>query len=209
MAAGDLTDLASVREFLRITDADQTGADTFLTALIAQASRAIHKHTAREFAPLSTASQTRVFAYHGGGRLFFTPHDLRAATSVQIDTDSDNPTTLTADEDYYLFPRGASPIDGVYEYMELRGCEPAAKSSSSLVRPWREITVVGTWGFASVPADVKTAANMLIAFWYRQHSTVPGNTLAGEGDRFGPVSWPSGVLQLLASYRVIGFGYGA
>lgn len=207
MAAGDLTDLASVRAFLRITDAAQTGSDTLLTALIAQASRAIHKHTGREFAPLETGSQTRVFAYHGGGRMYFTPYDARSVTSVEIDTDGDNPTALTVDEDYYLFPRNAP--DGVYEHMELRGCEPARKTSANPVRPWREVTVVGTWGFAAVPADVKTAANMLVAFWYRQHSTVPGNTLAGEGDRYGPVSWPSGVLQLLASYRVVGFGYGA
>lgn len=207
MAAGDLTTLASVREFLRITDAAQTGSDDLLTAFIAQASKAIHRHTGREFAPLSTSPQTRIFTYYGGGRLYFTPYDLATVTSVQIDTDGSSPTTLTEDEDYYLFPRNVN--DGVYEYAELRGCEPAPKSSSNVTRPWREVTIAGTWGFASVPADVKTAANMLVAFWFRQHSTVPGNTLAGEGDRFGPVSWPSGVLQLLASYRVIGFGYGA
>lgn len=206
MAAGDLTTLASVREFLRLSDSTQTDMDALLTTFVGQASKAIHKYTGREFAPLSTASQQRIFAYRGGGRLYFTPYDLSAATLVQIDTDTDTATTLTADDDYFLFPRNA--IDGVYEYMELRGFEPAARMSGNAVKPWREVTITGTWGFSAVPADVKTAANMLVAFWYRQHSALSGVDLAGEGDRFGPVNLPSGVMQLLAPYRVVGFGYG-
>ncbi len=207
MAAGDITTLEDVRSFLRITDAEQTGSDTLLSSLITQASRAIHRHTAREFVATETGSQTRVFAYYGGGRLYFTPYDLREVTTVEIDTDSSTGTTLTEGSDFFLFPRNAP--DGVYEYMELRGYEPATKTSDNVTKPWREVMVTGTWGFESVPEDVVAAAHMLIAFWYRQHSTVPGNTLAGEGDRYGPVSWPSGVLQLLSPYRVIGFGYGA
>jgi uncharacterized phiE125 gp8 family phage protein len=206
VAAGDLTTLASVREFLRLSDATQTDMDALLTTFVGQASKAIHRHTGREFAPLSTASQTRIFAYHGGGRLYFSPYDLRAATSVQIDTDGDSPTTLTADSDYFLFPRNAN--DGVYEWMELRGFEPSARASNNALKPWREVTIIGTWGFDAVPADVKTAANMLIAFWYRQHSALSGVDLAGEGDRFGPVTWPTAVRQLLDPYRVVGFGLG-
>lgn len=205
MAAGDLTTLALVREFMG-TPTDQTDSDTLVSTFVGQASKAIHKYTGREFAPLSTASQTRIFAYYGNGRLYFSPYDLRSATTVQIDTDGDSPTTLTADSDYFLFPRNAN--DGVYEWMELRGLEPAKRSSASASKPWREVTIVGTWGFESVPADVRTAANMLIAFWIRQHSSVSGVDLAGQGDRFGPMNMPTGVLQILSPYRVVGFGLG-
>jgi hypothetical protein len=206
VAAGDLTSLSNVRSFLRIPT-DQTDADTLLTALVSQASRAIHVHTGREFAALNTGSQERIFAYHGGGRLFFTPYDLRVATSVVIDTDGSTPTQLAAGIDYVLFPRNAT--NGVYEYMELRGLEPARRTSADVVTPWREVSITGLWGFESVPVDVVTAANMLVAFWYRQHSALSGVDLSGEGDRFGPVNMPTGVLQLLAPYRVIGFGWGA
>lgn len=210
MAQGDLTTLASVREFLRISDA-KTDMDDVLASFITQASAAIKRHTGREFAAESTASQTRLFAYRGGGRLYFAmdgPRDLRTASTVTIDTDTDNPTVLVEDEDYFLFPRGGG-AGGVYEHMELRWWEPASKLSSDQVKPWREIEIVGTWGWASVPSDVIAATNMLVAFWYRQHSAVPGNDLAGEGDRFGPVAFPTSVLRLLEPYRVMGFGYGA
>jgi hypothetical protein len=82
------------------------------------------------------------------------------------------------------------------------------KENADKLKPWREVTVTGTWGFAAIPADVVAAANMLVAFWWRNQSTVPGQSLNGEGDRYGPVSMPSAVLQILAPYRVIGFGYG-
>jgi hypothetical protein len=209
VAAGDLTTLADVRQFVgKPSDsAEQTEDDALLMALIAQASKAIHRYTGREFASTATDPATRVFAYHGGGRLYLTPYDLRSVTSVQIDTESDNPFTLTADADYFLFPRNAP--DGVYEWLELHDLEPASKTSANQTKPWREVEITGTWGFESVPDDVKLAANMQVAFLWRQHSTVPGNDLAGEGDRFGPVNLCSGAMQLLAPYRVVSFGHGA
>jgi uncharacterized phiE125 gp8 family phage protein len=196
-----------VREFLRLSDSSQTDMDAALSTFITQASKAIHHHTGREFAPLSTASQTRLFEYYGGGTLFFTPYDAQSVTEVLIDTESGVGTELVEDSDYFLKPRNAQ--QGVYTHMELRGCEPSAKGSSDASKPWREISVTGTWGFASVPADIAAAANMLVAFWYRNHSAVAGRDLQNEGDRFGPVNMPTGVLQLLAPYRVLGFGYGA
>lgn len=205
MATGDLTSLANVRSFLRIPDA-QTSSDTLLTTLVSQASRAIKKHTGRDFAPDETGSVARVFHYYGGGLLYFTPFDCRTVTAVSIDTDTDGPLTLTVDDDYTLLP--VTVPDGVYECMELKGQYAGSRQANGL-KSWREVTVTGTWGFASVPADIAVAANMLVAFWYRQHSAVPGSDLAGEGDRFGPVNMPTGVMQLLAPYRVVGFGLGA
>jgi hypothetical protein len=204
VAAGDLTTLASVREFLRIPTA-QTDADALLTTLIAQASSVIEQYTSREFAPESTGSQTRTFQYHGGsGILYLIPWDLRSVTLMQIDTETDSPQTLTADEDYFLMPRRAP--GGVYEYVELRGLAAGSRAAGAALKPWREVEITGTWGYSAVPDAVKLAANMLVAFWWRQHSAVPGRELAGEGDRFGPVNMPSGVMQLLAPYRVVGFG---
>ena len=202
MAAGDLTTLAAVRSLLGETDAAQTANDSEIGACITAASRAIHVYAAQEFAPLNTGSLARKFAYYGGGRLSLQPYSLNTLTSVQIDTETDEPTTLVEDSDYYVSPRGGTR-DGVYDALELPSIPGAGGS-----KRWREVTVTGTWGYASVPSDVARAAAVLAAWWYRNQSTVPGVSLGGEGDRFGPTSWPTAVLQLLASYRVIGFGYG-
>lgn len=207
MATGDLTTLASVREFLGIPTA-QTDADALLTTLVTQASAMIRMYTGREFASSTgTASAVRIFQYFGGGMLVLDRSDLVSVTSVQIDTDTDTPTTLVSEDDYWLLPPGTR--DGVYEAIELRYEGTAPRTPGGLVKPWREVTVTGVWGFSSVPNDVKLAANMAVAFLYRNHSAVPGRDLAGEGDRFGPVAMPSGVMFLLAPYRHMGFGGGA
>jgi hypothetical protein len=209
VAAGDLTTLASVREFVGkpTSGTAQTQDDELLTSLIVQESKQIHAYTGREFAPVSTASQTRKFAYYGGGRLYFTPYDLQDVTSVTIDTESGDGVALEEDVDFFLFPRNANA--GVYTHAELRNCEPVAKSSRHVVRPWREVTVVGTWGFSSVPDDVELAANAQVAFLFRQHSAVPGNVLGDNSTRFGPVGLCSAAMSLLGPYRVVGFGYGS
>lgn len=207
MAAGDLTTLTSVRSFLRISDTTQTAQDALLETFITQASKAIRTYCGQDFEPIQTTSTTRVFAYYGGGRLYFAPHSLRSVTSVAIDTETDTETTLTADSDYFLFPRGGSS-GGVYEFVELRGYEPGARLSDNAVKPWREVTITGLWGFEDVPADVVLAANVQVAWMYRNFSAPPGQDLAGEGDRFGPVGMPSGVRMLLEPYRIVGFGDG-
>ena len=206
MAQGDLTTLASVREFLRLSDATQTDMDALITTLITQASDAIKDYCGREFAAQSTASQTRVFEYRGGGLLWFAPYDLQTCTSVAIDSHTSTPITLTLNEDYYLKPRNKD--SGVWEALELVGYEPATRSSATVRRPWREVSIVGVWGFATVPDAVKLAANERVGWLYRQHSAVPGNDLAGQGDRFGAVLMPSSVMALLSRYRVQAFSVG-
>lgn len=209
MAATDLTTLDSVREFLRLSDDVQDDMNGLLEAFIAQASRAIHEYTQRELAPASTASQSRIFRYVGGGYLYFHPFDLRAATTVQIDTETDSPTTLVAGSDYHLGSPSRYQQHGCYEYMELRGFGPALRSSAMDYKPWREVTITGTWGFASVPVDVKLAANMLVAWYYRQYSTIPGGDFETMGERYGgPTAWPTAVMQLLSPYRIVAFGAG-
>jgi hypothetical protein len=192
---------------MRLSDSSQTDMDTELTALITQASAAIKRYTQREFAPQTAAGVARKFRYYGGGALWFSSegaYDAAAVTAVSIDTETSSPLALTVDEDYFLFPRNAP--NGVYEGMELRNMSPQGRHSGVDYRPWRQVTVTGTWGFASVPDDVELAAQMQVAYLYRQHSSVPGRDLSGEGERFGPMAWAPGVVQLLAPYRIYGTG---
>lgn len=205
MATGDLTTLASVREFLRISDSSQTDMDANLESLITSASYAIKRYTGRQFSDAGTPASAKVFDYYGGGFLHFAPYDLQTLTSVQIDTDGDTPTTLTQDDDFFLKP--VDKRDGAWEGMQLRGLSPSVRTTQDY-RPSREVTVTGVWGMPSVPTEVALATKMLVGWWYRQFSAPPGNELRGEGDRFGPVAWPTAVLQLLAPYRVAAVGIG-
>lgn len=202
MAAGDLTSLANVRLHMGL-DSTQTDFDTLLTALVTQASTAIKRYCGREFAPQTSAGTDRIFQYTGGGYLSFAPYDATTVTAVAIDTETSSSTTLTADTDYFLLPRNAD--DSVYTGMEIRGFRPAIRSSRHETKTWREVTVTGTWGFASVPGDVELAANILVAWWYANQSTEASAQLGDMGTRFGPVLWPSSVRALLDHWRVIGF----
>src|SRR5688500_5043550 len=102
----------------------------------------IRTYTGREFASSSgTASATRIFQYFGGGMLGLGRSELVSVTSVTIDTETTSSTVLTADEDYFLLPPDGR--DGVYEAIELRteGTEP--RDPGALVKPWREVAIVG------------------------------------------------------------------
>lgn len=204
MAAGDLTTLASVREYLQLS-AGQTDTDALLSTFITQASQAIMRWTGREFAPQSAAT-TRKFRYEGGGVLRLAPYTLASSVTptITIDTDGSTPsnTALTVD-DYRLEPRNAP--DGVYTHIELRNFGPSARTSSVDYWRSRQVSITGTWGYASVPDDVKLAANIAVGFLMRNHSALPAHDLGEDmPTRFGTVVLPTGALRLLDHYRVIG-----
>jgi len=200
VAAGDLTSLANVRLHMGL-DSAQTDFDTLLTALVTQASTAIKRYAGREFAPQTSAGTARVFRYEGGGYLSFAPYDATTITAVAIDTDTSSSTSLTLDTDYFLWP--VNKNDTVWTGMQIRGFSVPSRTSSHEYKPYREITITGTWGFAAVPGDVELAANILVKWWYEQQTTTPGGQLGDLSSRFGPVLWPTAVRQLLDHWRVV------
>jgi len=155
MAAGDLTDLASCK-----ADLDLSGnvRDAVVQTAITAASRAITVHCQREFVP--TNAQTRTFAW-AGGVLDLAPYDLRAVTSLTVGTDDPASQQVLAASDYRLRPKPAA--DGVYQTVELSTPDPSGGTF-----PDREVTIVGDWGFAAVPADVAHWAIVTVATWLRQ-----------------------------------------
>lgn len=200
----DLTDTASVREHLQITDATDTTQNALIATLITAASTAIHSYCQREFATdAGTGSVARKFRYNGNGVLPLAPWDARSITSVVIDTDGTNPDniTLTADE-YRALPLGAT--HGVYHTLHIRGRGVSSGSST----PWptyRQVTVTGTWGFASVPAPVELACILTVAYWLRETSQHVGQVF-GEETSFDAAraSIPAIAKRLLDPYRVRG-----
>jgi hypothetical protein len=196
MATGDLISLQEARDFCGLSDVEHTEMNTELAALVTSASRLIGVYTGREFAAIA-GSATRVFTFYGGSKLLLNERSLRTVTSVEIDTDTDTPTTLVANTDYYLLPRGGDR-DGVYTSMQLVSCEPSTKD-------WREIEITGTWGYSSVPEDIKTACKFIVKHMYQNISPNAGG-FDDSSDRFGISAMPTISRQLLAPYKWVGFG---
>lgn len=196
MADVDLTTLTIVRE-RRGTTASNTTQNTMVERVITNVSRAIIRHCQREFAP-ATASAARVFEYDENTHfLSVAPYDLRSVSSVQIDTDEDSPVTLT-DEEYRLWPRPTK--DGTYHGLRLDPLGPGRGRW-----PYRQVTITGAWGFASVPTDVEEAATIAVIHNLRTQVgvyAVSGDT--GE-TRFERALLPQASLDLLAPFKRYGY----
>jgi hypothetical protein len=201
-STSDLTTVADVREYLQIPTA-QTDQNTLIQTFITQCSVTMMRYSGREFAPSQTAV-ARKFMYRRGGALMLAPYDLRSVTSMVLDSDLTDTTTLTTD-DYRLLP--VTSPDGTYTSVQIRGYSLPSRSSTLDYDDYREVTITGNWGFSAVPTDVKLAANIMVGWMLRNHSTIPGFGAESLNDRFGPVMWPTAVRQILDHYRIVGFGY--
>ncbi len=162
MAAGDLTTLENVRDFLQKPDTD-TAQDTIIEALITQASGEITRQTERQFLPEDDVP--RVFEVNQplDSLISFAPYELRSAKALKLDTDTDNPITLTAEE-FKLWPK-PNP-DGTY-----LGVRIHTYSLSPAMARWgsrRELTVEGDWGMDAIPDNVVNWCNVTVAIWLRR-----------------------------------------
>jgi hypothetical protein len=184
LASNALTSVANVKEYLQQSD---TGLDAVITNLINRYSLACINYVSREFAP-ATSSATRTFVYNGSGKLPLNPYDLRSATTVTMDVDSDSPTVLTADQ-YALRPKPSR--DAVFTWIQL----PTRQAES-------EVSVAGAWGFASVPVDVEEACIIAVLTAVRTRVSATTSMFNVEDPVTpGPqgLPWPS--KRLLDNYK--------
>lgn len=187
-----LTTVGAVRVHLQKQGTD-VAQDPLIAAAIARASRAIRDKCGREFVgPQGTVA--RKFAYRGRAVLW-APYDLRAVTSVTVDTDlpAADQTVLTTD-DWRLHPR--TPRE-VYEWMQLAP-EYAARSGEE-----RELTINGTWGYAKVPESVELACILTVTDWLRRHVSAFSTTFEPEeedGGRARPLPLPGDAYGLIVPY---------
>lgn len=204
MAATDLTTLEEVRDYLQRPDDVDTEQDDLISAMITAISREIRIYTNVEFAPAVTAT-TRKFVYRGGGVLLLAPYTLRTLTTITVDTDGTNPanTVLTADQ-YRLRP--IEPLDGVYTMLEIRNVHPATRTSDADYRPTRQFSILGDWGYTTIPDDVAHAATLAVVFRLRNDSDYRSQGGGEDIGRFGPIQLPSIVRQMLDHYRVRSVG---
>ena len=196
MSTYDLTTLAQVREHQQRTDTTNTTQDALITDLITVASEMIMEYTQREFAP-STGSteETRIYRYDGRGILSLAPDDARTVTSVRIDTDTDNPTTLDASE-YRLWPTRSK--HGVYSHLHITGY--GIQTSDGSTPNYRVMEVTGTFGWGSVPSPVERACILLVMEILRRTSDWKNNDLDGFTPG-GGVAIPLHVRTMLSPYK--------
>lgn len=195
MAVGDLITRADVLLFLQVNP-DDTEQHGIIDALIAQASAAVTQYAEREF--YATGTATRDFNYRGAGRLELAPYDLRSVTSATIIDSSGTSTLLAVDTDYRLL---SYPVQtGTYTSLEL------ADRHVGRYGTWtaRRVRIVGTWGFAAVPADVKLATVLYVKNLLRDDIQAFGSSL--QPNSFGvdvnaSNAFPPAIRGLLDPYR--------
>lgn len=154
----DLTTVAKVNAYLQQTDTTQ---DALEQVLITAASRLMMRDFEREWAPTATAA-TRTFEVEideRGGTLNLAPYDLRTLTTLKIDTDTPTPITLSSDE-YRLRPV-PNPL-GVYDRIAVK---PLTRIARRVEWPRRQMTVLGDWGFATIPEEVEFWCNVQVGAW--------------------------------------------
>jgi hypothetical protein len=204
MAAGDLCTLQDVRAFLQKADTD-TAQDALIASFIIRASTAIGRWCEREFAPQTAAGVTRLFEVDWDSESYvsFAPYDLASASAVTIDPDMGTGFVLPAAQ-YRLYPVNR-PL-GVYTGMKVI---PLMFATGPVLFSNRQVSITGTWGFPSVPADVAYATVITVAMWLRQDMSAFGTNvlLDDDGGESGDVlprmvgAVPPGARTLLAPYR--------
>lgn len=205
MAANDLCTLAEVRAFLELPSAD-TARDTLINTTITAISAAIQQYTQRELYPKGTA--TRIFKLPVGHYVLpVTPFDLRSVTTVKLHVDETAVTVASAD-------RQLQPIndpDGMFSAVQFSTqIAELWNSNSARYFGYSRVEIIGAWGPASIPVDVKQACVIAVAAALRRD--VPNLDLGdvlSDPRELGPVrptnyALPSASLRLLSPYRRVG-----
>ena len=205
MATGDLCTLSEARAFLELPAAD-TARDSLITTTIAAVSKAIQQYTQRELYP--SGSATRVFKLPMGQyTLALTPFDLRSVTSVTFHAD-ETALVLTA-ADYQTHP--ITNHDGMYSAVQFSNqVAELWNSDSARYFGYSRVTIVGTWGPAAIPVDVKQACVVSVAAAMRRDvvNLDLGDVLSDPRelgpDRPTNYALPAAALRLLGPYRRVG-----
>jgi hypothetical protein len=146
--------------------AGATGSDPDVTQAIADAQERIDRYTGDTF----ESGNATVVATIGSDGVAVLPHKVQSVTSVTFVG-----ATTALDTAAYRVRKSSTPGDidaiemagygyGQYAYNDLiAGAERWNGGYANLAQPGRRITVVGSFGWAAVPAPVKRAAALLAA----------------------------------------------
>lgn len=181
----------------------QANKQPLLEAVCSSVGGAIQQRYRREFVP--TTAQTRLFVVGADGLADLDPYDLRVATTVTLDP-AGSATVLAATQ-YRLEPRTSRT--GTYTRMRLGSSVSLGLSTTSGEFGYDEIQILGDWGFASIPDDVRRAAIITAGSWMDRAVSsfgipdLDGGQLVGALSSDEPASWsfPTAAHRLLEPYR--------
>ena len=202
MAAHDLTTLAEVREYLQ-KPGSETSEDPVIGDLISEASAEIQKHT-RIFKPEhnSGADAAKRFTWLSSGVLDLSPWVAKTVTAVSISG------TAQASSSWSLRPRNAT--EGVYTHLKLPGSEvthPLIHLADPVYMDGQEVEVIvtGTWGYATVPANVERACKLTVLHWLGADVSAFTRGFNVDSGRFeNPGPLPDAILPSLEPYARTG-----
>lgn len=209
MATIDLCSVADVKAELEITN--DTTRDTLIGNVITSISRTISTMFEREFRTETSGSTTRHFQVTDGDYVInLAPYDLSDSTNltVTLHPGTASQYSLIANTEFLV-----QPTEKVWTYQTIRVSPWVAQMHVGDTPRRFGVTLVdvtsASWGFASVPEDVKRAAiisvaanidRRLDAFNMSHHDLLDGN--AGIGAQRSPAySIPTSALVLLNPYR--------
>lgn len=169
-----LCTLAEVRAYIGKPVEDRR-QDPVLLDLIGAASRAIEQYARRQFT-LDTSSSARIFIASEAAREdHYRIDDLSAAPTAfaVLDADGDSVGTLDVATELEYLPlrrRSDEPIEG----FRLR-----PRASLALAGSYR-LSITGTWGWPSIPEQIRLAAVQQVREWWRSDMVVGTNTFSDQ-----------------------------
>lgn len=153
--------LSELKTYLRISDAVD---DAELTVALNAASRSIDQYTGRQFGVISAAAPRYYTPIRYEGRYVVFIDDLMSTTNLVVKVNSEDggsyDTTLVLNEDYYL--KGANNAADARPWNQIIG------RNYSLPLRTDSVEVTALWGWTSVPAEVKQAALIQAARFFKR-----------------------------------------
>jgi len=160
--SGDLCTLNDVRVAMSLQDGF-TDSDPQIALSISMATAAIIQEGGREFAPVSTNLKRRFMVERvPGAVVHFGPYDLQSASLVQLNPETSSPTTLTTLQDYSFEP--IQSRSGTYKQLRMAPTAPIF-STVAVKYNYALLDITGTWGFPTVPPDIRHGCIETVRSW--------------------------------------------
>jgi len=97
-----------------------------------------------------------------GAVVHFGPYDLQSASLVQLNPETSSPTTLTTLQDYSFEP--IQSRSGTYKQLRMAPTAPIF-STVAVKYNYALLDITGTWGFPTVPPDIRHGCIETVRSW--------------------------------------------
>jgi hypothetical protein len=170
----ELADVVSYAPgYARNGDSD---TDALLERMILAETGAIQRETGREFIAIFPAIATRRFdiaPWHERSRTIEVGSLTTASTVKVIDLDQTTEVETVSSSDYVALPRIRQASEAITHLWFPSGSPAPASILAGYV-----LEVAGTWGYPSVPDDIREACAKIVVFRYATDAAVAGTRLA-------------------------------